>query len=617
MSHRRISIDPLDSNTKTSKLNLETVESDHPAQPDITTKKRFLPQPVETSTRSNRVRAVNPTTIITPKTTDKLPPTASEEAVKPRRKFIPQLIESSSSKGLKRANDGQPTTIPTDKARITSGTNDISLPARKPNQQSDPTLLSPKYSRSSSPHTRFASSNTRESSPFTPRRQNSMKPHLNTRQSTREDFHSEVEIVLSAEESLEDNQERDFLDEDTPSLSGSFGSSEDSHTRLQMAQTRESCDERFSGYLLSLAAKAAQEQLREQELAAFPNSDYHDPVEHFFHESEPSSDEDDAYTVGLLPHEMVGKRKSTDVGFTKHEMEQHQDTLARMREEETLRKLAEEAMKPTFHDPFWTNGTNHRKSSMHEEKAEVKAMRDAASPPMLGGNLKFRMHNSPKATIIVREKKEMQPHSDDGHGLWGGYCVAEEPSQYITPFNHNGPDMISTPHNELEDPFSKLTFSDSNAKKIVLKGVHMVPGIDERLKAEVEKAKQEKADAELEDALLAEFTDDFVTQVYNYLSLGYPALGNFFDEELSHITSVPENSLSRDDCKDDPWGHIGLEQGTGRAGSTLATAEGLKSPRWQALKIYIYEWARQHPNMSDQSSEHAWGVRARRGSWAI
>ena len=46
-----------------------------------------------------------------------------------------------------------------------------------------------------------------------------------------------------------------------------------------------------------------------------------------------------------------------------------------------------------------------------------------------------------------------------------------------------------------------------------------------------------------------------------------------------------------------------------------------KPPRWRALKLYIREWARQHPSFDDGFGEDenplAWGVRARRGSWAI
>ncbi|OJD13817.1 hypothetical protein ACJ73_09160 [Blastomyces percursus] len=48
--------------------------------------------------------------------------------------------------------------------------------------------------------------------------------------------------------------------------------------------------------------------------------------------------------------------------------------------------------------------------------------------------------------------------------------------------------------------------------------------------------------------------------------------------------------------------------------------------RWTALRLYIYEWARQQPRMAkadryqqpnDGSRIDAWGARARRGSWAI
>jgi hypothetical protein len=43
----------------------------------------------------------------------------------------------------------------------------------------------------------------------------------------------------------------------------------------------------------------------------------------------------------------------------------------------------------------------------------------------------------------------------------------------------------------------------------------------------------------------------------------------------------------------------------------------VKPPRWRALRLYIREWARQHPDLGENSNPLAWGVRARRGSWAI
>ena len=43
-----------------------------------------------------------------------------------------------------------------------------------------------------------------------------------------------------------------------------------------------------------------------------------------------------------------------------------------------------------------------------------------------------------------------------------------------------------------------------------------------------------------------------------------------------------------------------------------------RGPRWHALKKYILEWARQHQDLSfDGPDPVHWGMRERRGSWAI
>ena len=207
-----------------------------------------------------------------------------------------------------------------------------------------------------------------------------------------------------------------YDDDGLPSLSASFGSSEDSVMRTQLARTRESCDDRFSGYLLELAAKAAEKQLREQALAAFPNSDFHNPVEHFYdREIDTSSDDEETIGVGLLPHERLSnsvRRKSTEVGWEAREMQRHQEHLARLREEETLRLLAAEANSPTFPDPFWTNGMTVKNGPIvdPEKEAELQRMRKAASPPMLGSDLKFRRCPSPKTT-----KFETDQHANVTH----------------------------------------------------------------------------------------------------------------------------------------------------------------------------------------------------------
>jgi hypothetical protein len=386
--------------------------------------------------------------------------------------------------------------------------------------------------------------------------------------------------------------------------------------RMQLARTRESCDDRFSGYLLELAAKAAEKQLREQALAAFPNSDFdHEIVEHFYDREEGSDedDHDDQVGVGLLPHEMLNRRQSTEVGWAAKEMQQHQETLARQREEDTNQKIADEATKPTFKDPFWTNGMTMKSQPIVDrlKAAELERMRSAASPPMLGADLKFRICPSPKATKFETDQdfETLPNRRTDGGGLWGGYCVAEGEEQYLSPA-HRGQPMIATPGIEHDDPFASAFSEVVDGKgprptSIGPKaGLHMISGIDDRMKEQAAKSK-------LEEAIEAEFNDRFVTQVYNYLSLGYPSLARHYDEELSKISKISEQDLSNNDSQKDVQGHIGLVEGEQTAGT------GARCPRWNALRVYILEWARQHPGMDDSENPQAWGVRARRGSWAI
>jgi hypothetical protein len=437
--------------------------------------------------------------------------------------------------------------------------------------------------------------------PLIPRRQQSMRPHPNTRRSTRRDsFQPELEDILSSESDPDAGHEEDGLDDSTPSLSGSFGSSDDSHMRLQLARTRESCDDRFSGYLLSLAAKAAEKQLREQALAAFPNESNYEIVEHFYdRELDTASDEEVVEGIEMLLDvpKVNNRRKSTEVGWHVKEMQQHQEKLNRMRENDTNQKIADEATKPTFLDPFWTNGMTSKLPRPEPfdrlKEAELQRMRSAASPPMLGGDLKFRMCPSPKATKFESDQRiDVKPNKcEDGGGLWGGYCIAEEPGNIQGP---KRPTFIHTP--QRVDQSTPKTNGDS--------GPRMLAGLDDRLKAEIAKKKAQ-------EALLAEFNEKFITQVYNYLSLGYPVLAQPYDEELSRISQIPISELRASDGDMKVKGHIGI------AAPGNKDQELPKCARWKALRVYIMEWGVQHPNMTQGEDVKAWGVRARRGSWAI
>ncbi|GJN73391.1 hypothetical protein VFPFJ_03828 [Purpureocillium lilacinum] len=279
---------------------------------------------------------------------------------------------------------------------------------------------------------------------------------------------------------------------------------------------------------------------------------------------------------------------------------------------------------------------------LQPEDPKLHLMRQAASPPMLGKELTFRRCPSPKHTKLETDhpfrehggSAEKNRDASGQGGLWRGYCFrSESNTDFIVPADlHPAPMMVTplapgTPGEPLaydslsEEPGSLYASSSNsssgsspppslwradqhklNSKGGQPKGLHMLHGLDERLR-------REKAQAERDEKILHEFDDEFVTQVYNYLSLGYPAMARSFDDELSKITRVSVEELGRDDERQMAKGHM-LEM------CLDGTPEDARCPRWRALKTYIYEWARQHPNL-DNLDPLAWGVRERRGSWAI
>ncbi|KAK3386410.1 hypothetical protein B0H63DRAFT_136339 [Podospora didyma] len=318
-------------------------------------------------------------------------------------------------------------------------------------------------------------------------------------------------------------------------------------------------------------------------------------------------------------------------------------------------------------------------------------LRARGSPPMLGADLVFRKCPSPKQTKLEPDHlwdlekgttlEEANRDPTEQHGLWRGYCYTNDKTEKLAPADR--PNMITTPLPQTlpGDPFARefgMTApversgetspptSTARAGTVPLatqsgsataarrpehrtrtqqpKGLHMLhglQGLDERLK-------KEKAAADLEEKIAAEFDDKFVTQVYNYLSLGYPALARPYDEELSKISGIQVDELEKDDdaIMDNLWGadeHEVFGNGLHRAdsGTTLTPVnshdnkkiqatghimldseekDGIceedRCPRWKALKLYIFEWARQHPDLN-AISPLAWGVGERRGSWGI
>ncbi|KAL6855731.1 hypothetical protein J3F83DRAFT_474674 [Trichoderma novae-zelandiae] len=307
-----------------------------------------------------------------------------------------------------------------------------------------------------------------------------------------------------------------------------------------------------------------------------------------------------------------------------------------------------------------------------DQDPKLLKLRQGPSPPMLGKDLVFRRCPSPKFTKLEPEDSfeahmiEEQRDLSGQAGLWRGYCCrSESTGGCIVPPDLHNPKLIQTPTDPSfpdkscscdvvdasvisEEPVSIFSSSDSASSGLTSstgglwgssshqqqqqppqlhhqhqrqhqhhqhqsaaeehKGgdVDMGNGLD----GLSERLQREKAQAERDEKILQEFGEDFVTQVYNYLSLGYPAMARGFDEELSRISRIGIEELRRDDEKQMAKGHM-VEMKL-----DVSAPEDERCPRWAALRTYIAEWARQHPDL-DNLDPLAWGVRERRGSWAI
>ena len=202
--------------------------------------------------------------------------------------------------------------------------------------------------------------------------------------------------------------------------------------------------------------------------------------------------------------------------------------------------------------------------------------------PTLGQGWNFRTCPSPQSTDLLALSYPSPDRSDDqarkdGKGLWRGLCVADQQS---APVLERGRSGLQTPDHEIASPTSLDQLSS-------------------------------RLDSNEPDSV----SDEFVSQVYNYLSLGYPSVAHQYDQELSRISKIPLLELSRDDGITAPTGFVGLDEGLGM--TDKAAMEGQCS-RWMALRIYIKEWMRQHAHLAVcHLGPDAWGVRARRGSWAV
>lgn len=395
---------------------------------------------------------------------------------------------------------------------------------------------------------------------------------------------------------------------------------------------RESVDESFSRYMLELEARRAELKLQEQALAAFPNSDFHEPVAHYVDE-EDAADEIDDRPATWDGHEddMPVRKGTTKVNWELRELQEHHEALEHERSEVKRQSMATSS-------PWWNPAGDYT-----QKDPELSNMRDRARPPMLGNDITFPRSASPEparfdvtqGSHTLRsqmcyltehiEASSTNPKSPDGlwmgsnhpsarstqsQGLWGGFCVDNGESQTPGLMPPQGPTGLLTPAIEPANPFDESMFDvPITVSRPPTPPQSSTSGIDTAL----------HSDRELDQLMETDYPDSFITQVYNYLSLGYPSLARPFDGELAKISQVPVVDLRHDDeiAKSLPKGYIRLGDDFQGRGDGMELDDGQACARWRALKKYVREWAKQEKGMVPVDALGGnWGAGPRRGSWA-
>jgi hypothetical protein len=111
---RRFAPEPVETTTRNNKKeDGHIVQDEGVGKKDFAPKRRFLPEPVETTFNSNKPHAGKglPTPEPSPNSIPETP--APQKIPKPKRRFAPELIETTTR--TKKAGDRRPATLPTDK----------------------------------------------------------------------------------------------------------------------------------------------------------------------------------------------------------------------------------------------------------------------------------------------------------------------------------------------------------------------------------------------------------------------------------------------------------------------------------------------------------------------
>ncbi|KAH8630911.1 hypothetical protein IG631_15488 [Alternaria alternata] len=626
---RRFAPQPIETTTSSSKSSRRFAP-----EPVETTKRsnhRFAPEPIETTTRSSRQKfAKDWEEQTSPTGKFKANPMEAvaisngqfKGALKPpTKKFRPQLIET--AQRHRKAGDDMPTLLPSDK---TEATPDSAISARKARILGippTPPTNTPTFDITQNPlflEIQRNASPCRRRSYFSCSQHSFRVPDLDPIESSE----SEASAPPSPTESPPYTSDHSFM-------------------YKEATRRRESVDDSSAGYLLELAAKAAEKQLREQALAAFPNSDFHEPVAHYVdHDTEGS----EPSVTEAKQQQQQRESSFTQVNWDLVAMREYREKQIADKEKQKPKEYIKPAFSPFGNPAGFLDAATAKKFANERKDPELERQRKEARPPMLGQDIKFPRCESPEPsrfdptqgcdavrTAMCYLSEQSKAASEKGEslwcgkgngrqtsttpslwsnansrassttGLWGGFCVNGGDK------SPRGPTGLLTPHNEKPNPMSPCPTPSTSllpptppasSSGITFENTGF-SGIDEKLA--------------VEQSIEEEFGDNFVTQVYNYLSLGYPSMARPFDEELSKISHIPISELRQDDHLASSRGYIRLGK-DGNLKDTEITEETCM--RWRALRIYIQEWARQHPNMSeDEFMVGGRGTAVRKGSWAL
>lgn len=585
-THRRFAPEPIETTSRSSKDQPTANSTKSPRkfapEPVETTKKtnrRFAPQPMETSSRSSRKKFA-----------DDWETASLQKKERKPRKFAPQLMET--AQRSRRSVDSIPELRLSDATDADADGDAVPTPPdNTPTFDFSQNPLFLEIQRATSPLNRRRMPRCR------PSHHCFHVPDLDPIESSESEGSAPPSPVVSPHKALASP----YCYEKHP-------------TFKEPTRARESIDEHAAGYLLELAAKAAEKQLRDQEMAAFPNGDYGEHVDHFV-------DHDDESAKGTL----IKDDSSTDEGDL--------ELIAMQKHREEEEKKDADQNLPTISNPDTPLSPSNKNNVFDEE---LERMRKVARPPMLGKDIKYPRCESPEPArfdttqgcdavrIAMSYLNEQTQQAEKGEslwcgqgngrqtsrvsslwstassrtsskvgGLWAGCCTTSEsppkgPTGILTP-KIEAADLLSpcpTPSASLLPPTPPASNADFAC-------------IDEKLTFAL--------------SIDEEYSDDFVTQVYNYLSLGYPSMAQPFDEELSRISNIPVADLRQDDDFAESKGYIRLGE-DGNLTSAEITEE--TCVRWRALRTYIREWAKQHPNMAGDNPVNA-GVVVRKGSWAV